>query len=119
MECLTSEAAVELEPSSCVFRHVLLLSHLLALDTVLQVELPQARHSDSLVSELAMKEFSAIFQRIPCPLLQSLVTCQEVDMMLLQLGKLPGARCLSSRLHCISAYMLHSVIGYAQSLCDL
>ena len=116
---MTSLPTVGLECPLRALRHMLLLSHLLALDTVLQVELPQARHSDSLVSELAMKEFSAIFQRIPCPLLQSLVTCQEVDMMLLQLGKLPGARCLSSRLHCISAYMLHSVIGYAQSLCDL
>ena len=62
---------------------MLLLSHLLALDTMLQVEPSQARHSDSLVSKLAMEEFSSVFERISCPLLKSMVTRQEVDMMLL------------------------------------
>ena len=80
---MTSLPTVGLEHPLRVLGHVLFLSHLLALDTVLQVELPQTRHSDSLVSELAMKEFSSIFQRIACPLLQSMVTRQEVDMMLL------------------------------------
>ena len=80
---MTSLPAVGLEHPLRVLGHVLFLSHLLALDTVLQVEPPQTRHSDSLVSELAMKKFSAIFQSISCPLLQSMVTRQEVDMMLL------------------------------------
>ena len=106
-------AAVGVEPPLRALRHVLLLSHLLALDTVLQVEPPQTRHSDSLVCELAMKEFSSIFERVACPLLQSLVTRQKVDMMLFKFGNLPGARCLSPRLHCISAYMVNSVVGHA------
>ena len=80
---MTSLPAVGLEHPLRVLGHVLFLSHLLALDTVLQVEPPQTRHSDSLVSELAMKKFSAIFECESCPLLQSMVTRQEVDMMLL------------------------------------
>ena len=116
---MPSLPAVGLEHPLRVLGHMLFLSDLLAFDTMLQVEPPQARHGDSLVSKLAMKKFSSIFQCITCPLLQSLVTRQEVDMMFFKFGNLPGARCLSSRLHCISAYMLHSVVGHTQSLCDL
>ena len=88
MECLTSEAAVELESSSCVFRHMFLLPHLLALDAMSQVKSPQTSHSNPFISELAMEEFGSPFESEACPLLQSLVARQEVNMMLFQLGHL-------------------------------
>ena len=52
---MTSLSTVGLEGPLCVLWHVLLLPDLFALDTVLQVQSPQTRDSDSLVCELAMK----------------------------------------------------------------
>ena len=85
---MTSLPAVDFECSLCTLRHVLLLPHLLPLDTMFQVEPPQASHSDSLVSEMAMKEFCSIFERKACPFFKSLVARQEVNMMLFELGHL-------------------------------
>ena len=80
---MPSLPAVGLEHPLRVLRHMLLLSHLLALDTVLQVQSPQTCHSNPFISEVAMEEFGSVFERISCPLLKSMVTRQKVDMMLL------------------------------------
>ena len=80
---MPSLPAVGLEHPLRVLGHVLFLSHLLALDPMFQVQSPQTCHSNPFISELAMEEFGSVFERISCPLLQSMVTRQEVDMMLL------------------------------------
>ena len=80
---MTSLPAVGLEHPLRVLGHMLFLSDLLAFDTMLQVEPPQARHSNPFISELAMEEFSSVFERKSCPFFKSLVTRQKVDMMLL------------------------------------
>ena len=89
---MPSLPAVGLEHPLRVLRHMLLLSHLLALDTVLQVQSPQTCHSNPFISELAMEEFGSVFERESCPLFKSLLARQEVNMMLFKLGDLsiPG-----------------------------
>ena len=81
-------SAVGLERSSCIFRHMFLLPHFLALDAMFQVQSPQTCHSNPFISELAMEEFGSVFESESCPFFKSLVTRQEVNMMLFKLGHL-------------------------------
>ena len=101
---------VGLELPLRVLRHVLLLSHLLALDTVLQVEPSQARHSDSFVCEYAMEELGSIFESVTRPILKGLVARQKFDMMLFELGHLSITSWLPSRLQRIPTYVLNGVV---------
>ena len=99
-------------------RHSLLLSDLLSPDAVFQVQSPQGGHGDALVSEFAMKEPGSPFERIACPLLQSLIACEEVDVLLFELGLISLTRSPLG-LYSISTNMLNSVVRDAKCLRDL
>ena len=65
--------AIGLELLLQATRHVFLLSYLLSIDPVLEIESPQAGHSDAFVGEAAVEEFGPPFEREARPLLQRLV----------------------------------------------
>ena len=102
--------AVDREFLLCVLRHILLLSHLLSLDSVLQIKSPQAGYCNPLVSEMPMEKNCSKFERKACPFLQSIIARQEVNMMLLELEGLS----LASWLLCVSqsttTNILHCVV---------
>ena len=114
-ECLTSILAIGLELLLQATRHVFLLSYLLSIDPVLEIESPQAGHSDAFVGEAAVEEPGPPFEREARPLLQRLVAGQEVYVLLRKLGLLSLSR-PALGLYSISTDMLHSVVRNAKCL---
>ena len=72
-ECLTNIITIGLELLLQVTRHVFLLPYLLSIDPVLEIESPQAGHSNTLVREAAVEEFGPPFEREARPILQRLI----------------------------------------------
>ena len=101
-----------------MFRHVLLLPHLLPLDSMLQVQSPQASHGNAFIRESAVEEFGSPLEREACPVLKSLVARQEVNMVLIELGDLSVASWRSFRLQSMSTEVLDCVVGDAERLGD-
>ena len=70
--------------SSGRFRHVLLLSDLLAFEAILDVESSQGGHSYSLVSEPTMEQLCSFLESEARPHFESFVIEQEINMLFLQ-----------------------------------
>ena len=72
------------EVSASDLVHDLLLSDLLAFETILDVELSQGGDSNALVSESAVEQLCSFLESEASPLLQRLVTEQKVNMFLIK-----------------------------------
>ena len=76
--------AVLNEISARRFRHVLLLSDLLAFDSILEIESPQARHCNAFVSESAMEQHRSLQKCEASPLLKSFWAQEEIKVLLVK-----------------------------------
>ena len=85
LELLAEGPAVLPELMTPAPTQILLLPDFLPLDPMLQVESPQAGHCYSLVSEFSMKVHGSLLEGEACPLLESLVTCQELNVYIFKL----------------------------------
>jgi hypothetical protein len=109
LDSLEHFSAVFGEVLSCCSRHYLLLSHLLALDAVSQVQATKRGDSNAFVEEAPMKVLDSFFHCVASPQLESFRTKKEVNVLLCQ-DTLSHLRSDSlRRQQCFPAYVLHFV----------
>ena len=100
------------------FRHTLLLPDFLSLDSILEIESPQTRHSNALVSESAVEQYGSLLKRETSPLLKSFRVQEEIKVLLVKEARSLLEIESFGRIERFGADILHFIGSELQSACN-